>query len=135
MDDAKKKNNPVLQQSEEERLRGAVRHRLAENGTIGRITAEIRAEVAKAIRKEEDEKAAPDVVSGDNFVLNELIREYLEWNDCGNAAEALVAESGHPRERVDRRELEDVVGVRTGANAARVPLLYSMLAAVRNPKV
>ena len=27
---------------------------------------------------------------GDNFVLNELIREYLEWNGCGNAADILV---------------------------------------------
>ena len=31
---------------------------------------------------------------GDNFVINELIREYLEWNGCGNAADVLVCEDG-----------------------------------------
>ena len=29
---------------------------------------------------------------GDNFVINELIREYLEWNGCGNAADVLVCD-------------------------------------------
>ena len=42
-----------------------------------------------------------------------------------------VTESGHPSARMERGELESLVGVRCGENASRVPLLYSMLSAVR----
>ena len=45
-----------------------------------------------------------------------------------------VTESGHPSARMDRGDLESLVGVKCGENASRVPLLYSMLSAVRKKK-
>ena len=55
-------------------------------------------EVVKALKnEEEDESASAEkklmmASQGDNFVLNELIREYLEWNGCVNAADVMVCE-------------------------------------------
>ena len=55
-------------------------------------------EVVKALKNDSEESAASAdkknllmmATQGDNFVLNELIREYLEWNGCGNAADVMV---------------------------------------------
>merc|ERR1711879_967629 len=98
-----------------------------------RLAAGVRSEVVKALKSENEEESAASAekklmmaTQGDNFVLNELIREYLEWNGCGNAADVMVTESRHPSARMERSELESLVGVRCGENASRVPILYSM---------
>ena len=47
-------------------------------------------EVVKALKKRDENPDKRMATQGDNFVINELIREYLEWNGCGNAAAVLV---------------------------------------------
>jgi len=118
---------------DERELSAVIRERMRESGAIDRISAGVRSEVVKVLKKRDksDETDKMMTTQGDNFVINELIREYLEWNGCGNAADILVTESGHPSARMNRGELESLVDVKCGENASRVPLLYSMLSAVR----
>lgn len=119
-------------------LESVVTDRLRERGVLHKIQGQIRQEVLAALKEERDHPdfaaARPDFSSGDNFVVNELIREYLTWNGLHQTAAALSLESGHPQQNLDRQSLEDNLGVRSGANAAKVPLLYSVVAAVRNKK-
>ncbi len=133
----------VTDMADDSDLRDAVRQRLTESGTIKRVTAEIRAEVADIIAREERKRPADKTrehaegSSVDNFLLNELILEYLQWNGYVGSASLLAVEADQPASekfRPTRARLEAMVGVRCGPNAAEVPLLYSLLADVKKRK-
>jgi len=97
-------------EKEEKELAAAIREKMQESGALDRISAGVRSEVVKALKKQDACDGADKMMTtqGDNFVINELIREYLEWNGCVNAADVLVTESGHPSARMDRGELESL---------------------------
>lgn len=50
---------------------------LENRGVLGQIKARIRAEVLRALDDQEEEKPS---LSNENMLINELIREYLEFN-------------------------------------------------------
>ena len=66
-----------------------------------------------------------------NFLINELIKEYLDYNGYEHTADILSVESGQPQRRADRNDLEAVLRVHTGPNAKQVPLIYSIVSSLR----
>ena len=66
-----------------------------------------------------------------NFLINELIKEYLEFNGYKHSADILSVESGQPSKRVERNDLGNALKIHTGPNAKQVPLLYSMVTSFR----
>ena len=63
-----------------------VKETLEARGTLGQIRARIRAEVYNALDDPTDDK--PEI-SSENFIINELILEYLEFNKYKYAASVL----------------------------------------------
>ena len=60
-------------------------------------------------------------------MINELIREYLEYNQYYNTASVLITETGQPQEApFDRNYMERRMQIGGGqqAGARQVPLLY-----------
>lgn len=106
---------------------------LEEKGVIDRLNCQVRSEVIKLLKSSdlEGRQRPSRDLNPENFAINELIKEYLEWNGLSNAAEVLSLESGHPKERISRQELEKTLNIETGANAKKVPLLYTMVASMR----
>jgi lisH domain-containing protein FOPNL len=47
-------------------------------------------------------QAARPVLSNTNLVLNELIREYLEFNNYKHTQSVFIPETGQPEEAFDR---------------------------------
>ncbi len=123
------------QSQDQDPLEEAVHARLEQQGVLGGLRARARAEVARALkgvtgdRQQERQRAGEG--SGDNFLVEELLREYLRWNGMTTTAEVLDIETSSLSSSLSREELESCLGLRTGPNARRVPLIYTLLSAVR----
>ncbi|NXM90531.1 FOPNL protein, partial [Oenanthe oenanthe] len=97
---------------------------LEKRGALGQIKARIRAEVFNAL----DERSEPrPALSRENLLINELVREYLEYNKYRYTASVLTAESGQPEVPLDRQFLAKELNIIEDASGKSVPLLYGIL--------
>ncbi|NXP55925.1 FOPNL protein, partial [Heliornis fulica] len=97
---------------------------LEKRGALGQIKARIRAEVFNAL---DDQSEPRPTLSHENLLINELIREYLEYNKYKYTASVLTAESGQPAVPLDRQFLAKELNVVEDANGKSVPLLYGII--------
>ncbi|ELK33292.1 LisH domain-containing protein FOPNL [Myotis davidii] len=83
-------------------LKAVLKDTLEKRGVLGHLKARIRAEVFKAL---DDESEPRPTLSHENLLINELIREYLEFNKYKYTSSVLIAESGQPVVPLDRQFL------------------------------
>ena len=69
-------------------LLAVVKETLENRGVMSQLKARIRAEVFRAL---DDQTETKPTLSNENLLINELIREYLEFNDYKYAASVLKA--------------------------------------------
>uniref|UniRef100_A0A3Q3W0Z2 FGFR1 oncogene partner (FOP) N-terminal dimerisation domain-containing protein n=1 Tax=Mola mola TaxID=94237 RepID=A0A3Q3W0Z2_MOLML len=110
-------------------LKSAVKETLESRGVLSQLKARIRAEVFSAL---EDQREPRPPLSHENLLLNELIREYLEFNKYRYAASVTFAkhlfgsfssvftESGQPEVPLDRQFLADELKVTEDASSKSV---------------
>lgn len=91
---------------------------------LGQLKARIRAEVFSAL---DDQREPRPSLSHENLLINELIREYLEFNKYRYTASVLTAESGQPEVPLDRQFLANELKVTEDASSKSVPLLYGLV--------
>ena len=115
----------------EKELCKSVTESLKENGFLNKMSAEVRKEILNVLKEEQKNHQPSSELSADNFVINELIKEYLEWNHYNQTSDVLSLESGQPKQRVTRAELEKSINVQCGENSAKIPLLYSLISNIR----
>ncbi|XP_009558632.2 centrosomal protein 20 isoform X2 [Cuculus canorus] len=101
-----------------------LRDTLEKRGALGQIKARIRAEVFNAL---DDQSEPRPPLSHENLLINELIREYLDYNKYKYAASVLTAESGQPEVPLDRQFLAKELNIVEDANGKSVPLLYGII--------
>ena len=65
-----------------------VREALASRGVLGEVRARLRAEVFRSLDNEDNDRLP---LSNENTFINELVREYLEFNRYNYAASVLRA--------------------------------------------
>jgi hypothetical protein len=63
----------------------------------------------------------------DTYLLNELIREYLDFQGYDATKSVFCKESQLSHETFPRSFLEARVGLNSGAQASRLPVLFSLL--------
>ncbi|NXI44982.1 FOPNL protein, partial [Galbula dea] len=97
---------------------------LEKRGALGQIKARIRAEVFNAL---DDQTVPRPPLSHENLLINELIREYLEYNKYKYTASVLTSESGQPEVPLDRQFLAKELNIVEDTNGKSVPLLYGIL--------
>ncbi|XP_028299600.1 centrosomal protein 20 [Gouania willdenowi] len=105
-------------------LKCAVRDTLESRGVLAQLKARIRAEVFSALNEQREPRPP---LSHENLLINELIREYLEFNQYRNTASVLTAESGQPEVPLSRHFLSEELKVAEDANSKSVPLLYGLV--------
>merc|ERR1712093_196543 len=94
-------------------------------GVLGKVKAQVRAEIFSAL--DDDEAQRPELPKS-NVIINELIREYLEYNQYHHTLSVLLPESGHPEERCfDRRFLASELRVQEDDRSRGLPLLYALV--------
>ncbi|XP_043568071.1 lisH domain-containing protein FOPNL isoform X3 [Chiloscyllium plagiosum] len=89
-------------------LKGVLKETLAKRGVLGQLKARIRAEVFSAL---DDQSEPRPPLSHENLLINELIREYLEFNKYKYTASVLTAEAGQPEIPLDRQFLVNELNV------------------------
>ncbi|NWR32369.1 FOPNL protein, partial [Tachuris rubrigastra] len=97
---------------------------LEKRGALAEIKARIRAEVFNAL---DDQSEPRPPLSHENLLINELIREYLEYNRYKYTASVLTKESGQPEVPLDRQFLARELNVVEDARGKSVPLLYGII--------
>ncbi|NXU86900.1 FOPNL protein, partial [Xiphorhynchus elegans] len=97
---------------------------LEKRGALAEIKARIRAEVFNAL---DDQSEPRPPLSHENLLINELIREYLEYNRYKYTASVLTAESGQPQVPLDRQFLARELNVVEDASGKSIPLLYGII--------
>uniref|UniRef100_A0A1A8DPV2 Centrosomal protein 20 n=2 Tax=Nothobranchius kadleci TaxID=1051664 RepID=A0A1A8DPV2_NOTKA len=105
-------------------LKSAVRETLESRGVLGQLKARIRAEVFSAL---DDQREPRPPLSHENLLINELIREYLEFNKYRYTASVLTAESGQPEASLDRQFLANEMKITEDPSSKTVPLLYGLV--------
>jgi lisH domain-containing protein FOPNL len=114
-------------------LHSALKQSLDQRGVLNSIRATMRAEIFNALEDHDAVNVNPveREPSSENLILNELIREYLEYNGFLNTLSVFHPETGQPKQpkgRIGREVLVHELGLVDGERAKRVPLLYSVLA-------
>eukprot|EP00079_Xenopus_tropicalis_P017695 XP_004918017.1 PREDICTED: lisH domain-containing protein FOPNL isoform X1 [Xenopus tropicalis] len=106
-------------------LKAVVKDTLEKRGVMGQLKARVRAEVFEAL----DDRSEPKpVLSPENLLINELIREYLAFNKYRYTASVLTAETGLSDIPLDRSFLTKELNVVDDMNSQSVPILYGILA-------
>ena len=118
----------------------AVEEVLKEKGVLNQLTCQVRAEILQVLKSSfvTDQKKTATATEAEklptnasNFIVNELIKEYLDYNGYDNTANVLAIESNLPKKRITRVELETTLKVHSGPNAKKVPLIYSIVSDLR----
>ncbi|XP_028829662.1 centrosomal protein 20 [Denticeps clupeoides] len=105
-------------------LKEVLTETLESRGVLGQIKARIRAEVFHAL---DDQREQRPPLSRENLLINELVREYLEFNKYRYSASVLSAESGQPEVPLDRHFLTSELNVIEDPSTQKLPLLYSLI--------
>ena len=114
-------------------LKDVLKETLNNRGVLGQVKARIRAEIFAAL---DDTSMPPPKLSNENLVINELIREYLAYNNYSETLSVFVPETGQPAEaaeQLNRSFLAKELQIPENENSERVPLLYGILSKHQNP--
>ncbi|XP_036135429.1 centrosomal protein 20 isoform X1 [Molossus molossus] len=107
-----------------EKYQKVLKDTLEKRGVLGHLKARIRAEVFNAL---DDVSEPRPTLSHENLLINELIREYLEFNKYKYTASVLIAESGQPVVPLDRQFLIRELNAFEESKDNTIPLLYGIL--------
>jgi len=105
-------------------LKSVLKETLDNRGVLNQMRARIRAEVFSAL---DDQTESKPILSNENLLINELVREYLEFNKYKYTNTVLLAESGQPKEPVDRNFLAAELNLTETASSQKLPILYGLV--------
>jgi hypothetical protein len=71
-------------------------------------------------------------IGDENLIINELIREYLEFNGYRHTLSVFLPETGQPAAPMDRTLIADQLKIREDSVSERVPMMYSVVGAHRD---
>nr|ACO15605.1 LisH domain-containing protein C16orf63 homolog [Caligus clemensi] len=109
----------------------SLRISLEERGVLPAIKSQLRQEILKSLNNDPSKHPSSKEESEDNFLINELIKEYCSWNGYLHTSKVISEESGHPSVDLSRSQLEASFEVESGPNSRRIPLLYSLLTLIK----
>ena len=78
-------------------LKNVLKETLDKRGVLAQIKAKIRAEIFASL---EHEGAGKPKLSQENLLINELIREYMQYNGYLHALSVFTHESGQPSDPI-----------------------------------
>jgi lisH domain-containing protein FOPNL len=99
-----------------------------QSGALPKMQAQVRAQIVNAL-DDSSSNRPPVQPSSETYLINELIREYLEFQGYRAAASVFVPECGLSQtSRLGRDCLAERLRVREGPNTKALPLLYALAA-------
>lgn len=103
-------------------LKEVLKETLEERGVLAQLRARIRSEIFNTLNDSPQNK--PEV-SNENMLINELIREYLTFNNYAHTLAVFLPESGQPTQPpFDRGFITKKLRIVEDKNSRELPLLY-----------
>ncbi|CAH2105848.1 unnamed protein product [Euphydryas editha] len=119
----------------EKELLDAIKNLLRKSGHLNKFQAEMRAKVTEVLQERQislnpgfKSSGAPQP-NDEVLLVNELVKEYLEWNGYLYTASVMSSEAALPNVKKTRAELCSEVGVKDDEKSATLPLLSNIIAA------
>ena len=112
-----------------EELKTALKETLEQKGVLNQIRAIMRQSIFEAIQS--DDKPQQQL-SNDNLIINELIKEYLQYNNYLHSLSVFQAETGQPKNKLDREFIANQLNIIESNSSRQVPLLYSIIFGIKN---
>ena len=107
-----------------EELKNALKETLEQKGVLNQIRAMMRQSIFEAI--ESDDKPQQKL-SNENLIINELIKEYLNYNNYLHSSSVFQAETGQPKDQLDRNFISNQLNIVETNESRQIPLLYSII--------
>ena len=107
-----------------EDLKNALKETLEQKGVLNQIRAIMRQSIFEAIESDDKPQAK---LSNENLIINELIKEYLVFNNYLHSASVFQAETGQPKDKLDRNFIANTLNIVESPSSRQVPLLYSIV--------
>ncbi len=103
-------------------MKTVLKDTLEERGILSELRARLRAEIFNSLN---DKPLDRPKLSNENLILNELIREYLIFNNYTHALSVFLPESGQPeRAPFDRSYITKKLNIQEDSKSRELPLLY-----------
>ena len=104
-------------------LTSVIKETLENGGVLSDLRGRVRAEIFRAL---EDTSLERPKLPSENLLINELIREYLAFNNYQNTLSVLMQESRQPHQPLDRNFLCSELHVKSHSTPD-TPLLYGIV--------
>ena len=115
-----------------EELKNALKETLEQRGVLNQIKAIMRQEIYESI--ENDDNPKPQL-SEENLIINELIKEYLDYKKYSYSSSVFQSESGQPKDTFNRDTISKELNIIESESNKQKPLLYSILFGLENQDV
>ena len=120
-------------------MQRVLRTKLAQRGVLKKLKAQIRAEIFAAMMNSSSNKDDVDERRNENFLVNELLREYLSFNGYQQTLSVFTAEANINKKRpfdadfvAQEVGLGDEDGVDT--ETRKLPLIYQMIQSLKTKR-
>lgn len=109
-----------------------IKENLQSTGVLQQIQANLRSEIFKSLHETDLASKGPTLCQ-ENLVINELIREYLEYNRHQNSLSVFNLETTTPRQGIDREFVKaDLNLEESGSNMQKLPLIYGIVSMLQS---
>ena len=106
-------------------LKNVLKDTLEEKGVLSQVRAKIRAEIFNALN---DKPVTVPSLPSENMIINELIRDYMTFNNYHHALSVFIPESGQPKKSpYSRSTIAKKLKITEDQNTRELPLLYSLI--------
>ena len=112
-----------------EELKTSLKETMIKRGILNKIKAEMRQEIYEALDNDDNPKPK---LTRENFIINELIKEYFNYNDYNYSSKVFQSETGQIKNNLNRNELAKELNIIEGENNKNKPLLYSIFSGLKN---
>lgn len=103
-------------------LKDVLKETLEDKGVLAELRAKIRSEIFNTLNDKQQQKPQP---SNENLIINELIKEYLIFNNYTHALSVFLPESGQPdKSPFDRNYIAKKLKIQEDNKSRELPLLY-----------
>ncbi|CAF0744221.1 unnamed protein product [Brachionus calyciflorus] len=105
-------------------LKSVLKETLENKGVTSDLKSRLRAELFSVLEENTFDKP---LVSQENLLINELIREYMEFNHYKYSKSVFLKESNQPSIPLNREIMAAELHIKENSTTKQVPLIYSML--------
>ncbi|XP_049870344.1 centrosomal protein 20-like, partial [Pectinophora gossypiella] len=121
----------------EKDLLNAIKDLLKRSGHLNKFQAEVQANITQLLKSRNTmtagtKKTAPPPPPEEVLLINELVREYLEWHGYLYTSSVMMSEAAMPDEKKARGDLCAAIGVKDDEKSSALPLLSNIVAAYQN---